>query len=108
MSENKVNTEIVELCKAKDQAYWERNQLVCLLSKLFPSYLTKHPESDLSWEKDWTNIVGITFPTGQGYWHIHDSELKYFSHLQYASNEWDGHTTKEKYQRIAQIPIQSK
>ena len=48
--------------KAKNQAYWERNQLVAALSKIFPSHLAKHPESDKEWENDWRTIVVIYLP----------------------------------------------
>jgi len=43
-------------------------------------------------------------PTGQMTWHIHDSELPMFDHLGRASvNTWDGHTTEEKYERLAEL-----
>ena len=64
-------------------------------------------------------IVFIDLPTGQVSWHIHDSEFPMFDHLQWhprASTErnkwysgkkaapiWDGHTTEEKYERLAGI-----
>jgi len=51
-----------ELTRAKDNAYWERNQVVAALSKLLPSHLAKHPESDKDWEDDWRNIVVIHVP----------------------------------------------
>lgn len=87
-----------------DSAYWERNQLVCLLSKVFPSWLEKHPESDEAWEKDWTNIVFIQLPTGNACWHIHDRELSYFDHLSHKEgNSWDGSSTPEKYKKILSI-----
>jgi flagellar hook-associated protein FlgK len=94
--------EMVE--KTKNGAYSERNQLVVLLSKIFDAHLAKHPDSDKNWERDWMNIVCIHFPTGQGAWHIHDSELSLFKHLEVKPNDWDNHTTEEKYKRIAQIP----
>jgi len=87
----------------KDLAYFERDMLVSLLSKIYPSYLTKHPESDTEWEKDWRNIVVINSPTGQLSWHIHDSELPFFTHLEQDSNRWDGHTNLTKYIRIGNI-----
>lgn len=84
--------------KGKDLAYWERNQLVLYLSKIFPSWLEKHPEKDDNWEKDWRNIVFINFPEGKFSWHIHDTEICYFSHLKYKSGDsWDGSTSEEKY-----------
>ena len=51
-----------ELESAKDNAYWERNQLVAALSKIFPAYLSKHDETDKEWDKDWRTIVYILIP----------------------------------------------
>jgi hypothetical protein len=87
--------------ESKDNAYRERNQLVAFISKLYPSHLAMHPDSDESWERDWMNIVCIHAPFGQLTWHIHDSEIGLFSHLQYVEGDWDGHSTEEKYNRIA-------
>jgi hypothetical protein len=85
----------------KDQAYWERNQLVCYLSKLFPSWIEYHPEQDIKWEKDWQNIVFIKFPEGIFSWHIHISEIFDFGHLRvFQGNSWDGTTTDEKYNKL--------
>lgn len=108
-----MQTEIDALKKQKDNAYWERNQLVAALSKLFPSFLTKHPETDKEWESDWRTIVVINLPSredfakgGQLTWHIHDSEIAMFDHLEYVNHfEWDGHTTEEKYRRLRKMII---
>ena len=117
--------ELVQVRQQKDNAYWQRNQLVAALSKLFPAWLERHPESDTAWEDDWRNIVFIEIPTrivwGDGRnhvpenmqyankqlsWHIHDSELNYFSHLTMRSgNSWDGHTDEEKYNRLQHIKM---
>ena len=91
---------IEELEKQKDGAYTERDRLVCALSKLWPSHLAFHDETDLFWEKDWRNIVCIHSPAGQLTWHIHDSELCWFGHLMETEGDWDGHTTEEKYRRL--------
>lgn len=95
-------TTISELEKAKNTAYKERNALVLLLSKIFPSWLGRHPAEDKDWEDDWRWIVFIMLPTGQCSWHIHDSEWQDFAnHLdEVKENKWDGHSTEEKYQRI--------
>lgn len=83
--------------EGKDLAYWERNQLVCYLSKIYPAWLEKHPE-DPKWEKEWFNIVFIQFPEDLASWHIHDSEIKYFGHLQCKEGDsWNGLTLYEKY-----------
>lgn len=100
--------EVTRLRAAKDTAYAERNRLVAALSKLFPAWLERHPDSDTAWEDDWRWIVFINLPNGPGSgqvsWHIHDSELPQFDHLDRRSgNSWDGHTTEEKYLRLACI-----
>lgn len=87
-----------------DSVYTERNALVCALSKVFPSYLMPHGP-DVTWDDDWKNIVCIDAPlVGQLTWHIKDSELPMFAHLARRENNWDGHTTEEKYRRLALIP----
>jgi len=108
-----------EECKAREQTaraegarevYSERNRLVSALSKLFESHLCRHPNSDTSWEDNWRNIVCIHLPTGQATWHIHDDDLLLFAHLVQQDevrgatpNHWDGHTTEEKYKRLAAL-----
>ena len=89
--------------EGKDLAYWERNQLVAYLSKIFPARIEIHPETDTSWEKDWRYICVIQFPEGTYSWHFHDSEFKYFSHLcvHYSDNSYDGHTLEQKYEALS-------
>ena len=96
---------LADLENAKNAAYAERNKLVALLSKLFPSCFGRHEEEDMTWEDDWRWIVYITLPTGQCSWHIHDSDLPMFSHLKQGDVKWDGHTTEEKYKRIADFSL---
>jgi len=85
----------------KDLAYWERNQLVLYLSKIFPSWKERHPDEDIEWENDYKNIIFIQFPEGLFSWHISDSELDYFKHLKFkVGNSWNGTTTQEKYQTM--------
>lgn len=81
-----------------DNAYYERNQLVAALSKLFPAGL-KETTID-GWDDDWHNCVYIDLPTGQVSWHFHKRELPLFHHLKPYIGEWDGHDTPEKYQRL--------
>jgi len=100
---------IKDLRDAKNNAYRERNLLVAALSKIFPAHLALHPESE-QWDDDWRNIVFIEAPIGKGKttqlsWHIHDSELGYFKHLPQGRNDWDGHDTKEKYNRLRRIKL---
>ena len=92
-----------QLEDSKNQAYWERNQLLVLLSKIYPSHLCEHPDDDLYWDAEWRWIVCIHIPNSQATWHIHDSEKHFFDHLEIKDAHWDGHTTKEKYERIKNI-----
>lgn len=88
-----------ELERQKDGAYEERDKLVALLSKVFPAWLERHPDADTTWDNDWRWIVFLNIPD-QVSWHIHDSELWMFDHLERKEgNSWDGHTTPEKYAR---------
>ena len=84
--------------------YSERNKLVAALTHFLPAHLMPHPNTDVSWDPEWRWIVCVDGPTGQMTWHIHDSELPMFDHLGRASvNTWDGHTTEEKYERLAEL-----
>jgi len=106
-----------ELEAAKNTGYSERNQLVLALSKLFPAWLERHPIEETDWDDDWRWIVFIEIPVGapagtltelgqaeQLTWHINDREQPLFEHLQVRDgNSWDGHTTAEKYARLARL-----
>ena len=102
---------IAENDRSKDEVYWERDQLVAALSKIYPAWLARHPEEDKEWEDDWRWIVFIQLPEVEGEyqrqvsWHIHDSELHYFAHLRKQQNTWDGHTTEEKYRRLEHLHV---
>lgn len=94
---------VTALEEQKNGAYSERNKLVALLSKIFPASIETHDGEE--WEDDWRHVVFINLPTGQASWHIHDSELPLFEHLESVGNKWDGHTTEEKYERIARLAV---
>lgn len=97
-------SEVLALQKQRNDVYEERDRLVCALSKVFPSWLARHPDTDKAWDDDWRWIVFVQLPTGQATWHIHDRELPWFAHLKRRTeNVWDGHTTEEKYRRLAAL-----
>ncbi len=87
----------------KDVAYHERDRLVAALAKLYPSHLARH-EGD-GWDDEWRNIVCVHLPAGQATWHIRDCELGWFAHLELRADHWDGHSTEEKYRRLARLPV---
>lgn len=98
---------VTDLETQKNNVYLERNRLVAVLSKLFPSCIGKH---DGDCEPGWENIIYVSVPTPDGKltqvsWHIHESDLPMFAHLsvdKYVT--WDGHSTEEKYKRLAEVP----
>lgn len=87
----------------KDNAYRERNHLVRVLTRLYDAHLSRHPDDDKDWENDWRWIVCVHTPAGQACWHIHDSEVSSFQHLNVRPNDWDGHSTEEKYARLERL-----
>lgn len=96
---DKALARLAEVEGYKDGAYTERNQLVSLLSKLFPSGTQRTAIE--GWSDDWHGCVYIDLPTGQASWHYHDSQAHLFAHLPPYAGTWDGHTTEQKYERIA-------
>ena len=92
---------LAEMEARKDAAYLERNQVVAALAKCFPSGIAKTAIE--GWSEDWHSCVYIDLPTGQASWHYHDSQAYLFSDLPTYKGKWDGHTTEEKYARIAKL-----
>jgi len=82
-----------------NNAYKERNQLVALLSTVFPSGKAKTAIE--GWDEAWHGCVYIDFPWGQASWHYHTDDEWMFEHLTPYTKQWDGHTTDAKYAAIA-------
>jgi hypothetical protein len=80
----------------RNAVYHERNMLVAYLATCYPAHLARHPEQE-PWDDDWRWLVCVHTPAGQMTWHIHDSEYPLFRWLPAQGNDWDGHTTEEKY-----------
>lgn len=104
--------------KERDAAYTERNRLVAALARLLTdvgwpirdvgaapavAWLAEHDPADAEWDPEWRTIVFIDGPTGQLSWHLHDSDVPLFDGLPRGPNSWDGHTTTEKYERVAKL-----
>jgi len=85
--------------KNTNSAYKERNQLVALLSILFPSGKAKTAIE--GWDEAWHGCVYIDFPWGQASWRYHSDDEQMFTHLPPYKKLWDGHTTEDKYAAIA-------
>ncbi len=85
----------------KDAAYEERNRVVAALARLFPSGIARTAIE--GWSDDWHGCVYIDTPEGQLSWHFHDSQAHLFDGLPPYAGKWDGHSTDEKYQRVARL-----
>lgn len=81
--------------------YTERNRLVAALARLFPSGVAR--TSIPGWDITWEQCVYVDLPTGQVSWHFHDSEAYLFEGLPPYAKPWDGHSTEEKYNRLAAL-----
>ena len=80
-------------------ALQERNLLIGVLSRLWPSHLSPSatPQQDRV-------VVCVHSPAGQLAWHISQQEaVDTFAHLKTQPNDWDHHTTGEKIDRMAMI-----
>jgi len=93
-----LDAEVDGIRARKDAAYEERNRVVALLARLFPSGLG--PTDIEGWDPEWNGCVYIDLPTGQVSWHFHDSQAHLFAGIPAYQGEWDGHTTEEKYRRL--------
>ena len=98
-----------ELIIRKNNAYAERNKCIAALANLirdmahphFRVFTTEHPIDDESWENDWRTILVIEKGDLQMTWHFHDSEKYLLERLPVnLIHKWDGHDTKEKYNRL--------
>jgi hypothetical protein len=81
--------------------YSERAHLVAHLAARYPAVLLEQAPDDPDWA-----LVYITLPTGQLSWHISAADLHLFAHVERVTEGdprglWDGHSTAEKYTRLA-------
>lgn len=113
---DQANQTIENLIKIKDNAYKERNIVLAAFAWMIHNskseipacvYLSRHPDSDESWEDDWRNILVIeVYNKHQLTWHLQDEEMHLFSGLPQKSYVWDGHTTAAKYAKLIKYFIQ--
>ena len=91
--------EVERLRAAKAAAYDERSRLVAVLARLYPSGVQRTAIDDVDGE--WHGCVYIDLPTGQASWHFQGDQARHFVDLPPYEGSWDGHTTAEKYERLA-------
>lgn len=104
-----LTNQIQVLGDQKDNAYKERDYLVAVLTKLWPSHILQHqPGEDPHWEADWMTVICVHIAGRHLGWHIHDSERHLFSHLMNSPLQvhgYDGMSTAEKYGHLSVLPV---
>lgn len=93
----RLEARLAEVEAERDGAYRERAQMVVALAKVFPSWVNTDPA-----EPDWP-VLYVQFPTGQASWHFSPADRALLDGITVGGPAWDGHTTEEKYERIAAI-----
>ena len=81
--------------------YTERNELIAFLTQLYPAHLAIDPEAGSDWL-----VVCVHSLAGQMSWHVPAADAEtMFAHLQFAPNDWDGHTSEAKYERLRALGL---
>ncbi len=82
--------------------YWERSAVVAALvsaaeAKGWETCQWVDADEGSTWP-----VICIELPTGQVTWHValDDAESLGLTRLKVVDPRWDGHSTKEKYQRL--------
>lgn len=119
MTDNIPTVDEMALILAKNAAYRERNALVSSLSRLYPAHLAIDESAEQGWQtlvcvhiwhkkaillnaatgKRWDAVTQQTQVT----WHVSDADRSFFLHLNTEKNDWDNHSTQEKYDRLLWI-----
>lgn len=84
-----------------DTVYRERAALVALLAAQYPAVIV----SDGDPQTPGWSLIYVDTPHGQMSWHLSPDDLDLFAHVPTVDDgpTWDGHTTEEKYQRLAAL-----
>ncbi|EFC79015.1 hypothetical protein [Parafrankia sp. EUN1f] len=83
-----------------DAAYSERARLVAFLTRVYPSHWAEDPESP-GWP-----VICVHSPAGQMCWHVGSDDVPLFpAGLETRANDWDGHTTAQKYERLGALGL---
>jgi len=79
--------------------YQQRDILVAVFARLWPSHLAPAQDS----EEGWRYVVCVHSPKGQMAWHVADDELAFFRGLDIKPSDWDGHTSAQKTDRLIKL-----
>ncbi|MEV6124403.1 hypothetical protein AB0M23_28500 [Streptomyces sp. NPDC052077] len=97
--------QITDLTKERDGAYRERAHLLAWLAGLHAPNAVLAPAIDIDDEDGWW-LLFLTIAGRQLSWHIAPRDVALLNHVERVDvadprAQWDGHTTEEKYARIA-------
>ncbi|WP_160051269.1 hypothetical protein [Nocardiopsis sp. FR26] len=86
-----------------DDVYRERARLAAYVAARHPSRLAYNDPD----EPDWP-VLYVDTPAGQLTWHLNPADLDLVAHVPIVAPDdpaarWDGHTTPEKYRRLAAL-----
>jgi hypothetical protein len=86
--------------------YRERARLIAFLAACYPSVLVHGADPETG---DWP-VIFVDTPAGQLTWHLAEGDLDLFAHVRAlhvaesgGEPKWDGHTTEEKHERLAEL-----
>jgi hypothetical protein len=106
---NDINVTEMEahLRRQRDNLFAERNILVAVLSKIFPSVIAYHTadeQGDDGGNSTNEYVVYLALPAGQVSFHVGaDARNSWFEHLTMANIPvWDGHSTETKWDRVVE------
>lgn len=98
------NRELLEQLRQRegliDQVYEERARLVAFLAACYPASWGTDADAGDDWR-----VILIDTPQGQLSWHISYRDVALFEASRVApdGHTWDGHTTVQKYLRLARL-----
>lgn len=87
-----------DLQESKDSAYYQRNVLVAVLARVYPSGRRKTTIE--GWNPEWQWCVYLDLPTGQVSFHYHKSQAYLFEDLPRYEGRYDGHTKEQAMKRL--------
>lgn len=92
--------QLIERQNQETALYRERARLVAFLAASYPAEVWT--DTDAGWD-----VVAVNTPVGQMSWHIADADMDLFAHITQRSDEdhYDGHTTEQKYERLAELTL---
>lgn len=88
---------------AEAGVYRERAALVAYFAAIYPSAIVHGADPE---NPGWP-VIYVDSPKGQLSWHLSGGDLDLFPHVPVVEGDrapvWDGHSTAEKYERIAEL-----